>query len=291
MHEEDRGSARTRPRRCINNMKAILLQVIERFLNIRDAQRDVRKAAAPAILLDLLAHRRFRRKRLQQLNEVGAFADAQQDFANQVLAVHVFAVNLREAHEFIRGHLFFQVALLHGNRHMVKEKKSRNLLQRCRIYSHSNTTCPLLTLSPAFTFTVATLPACGAVISVSIFMASRTKRMSPGRMAWPARTFDFTTMPETGLRHTFSSFTTPSPLPPPVVPAGAAAMIVAGACIVNVGNTGGGSGATSTSTSYVFPSTVTLSFIFHPDANDSLEQWCVKPASKRALARTMRLNW
>jgi hypothetical protein len=51
-------------------------------------------------------------------------------------------------------------------------------LVRSRLHSNSTNTCPPWTKSPALGLILATLPAMGAVITVSIFMASRTIRTS-----------------------------------------------------------------------------------------------------------------
>src|SRR5438034_1040977 len=56
-------------------------------------------------------------------------------------------------------------------------------------------TCPARTTSFSFTRTEATRPAPGAGTSISIFIASMTKRMSPGWTESPAFTLTFTIMP------------------------------------------------------------------------------------------------
>src|SRR6516164_11187691 len=82
MHEEDRGSARTFAWRRIDDLETVLLQVVEGFSDVGNAQGDMREAAASAVLLDLLGNRRFRAQRFQQLHEVGAIADLEKNLAD-----------------------------------------------------------------------------------------------------------------------------------------------------------------------------------------------------------------
>src|SRR3974390_58254 len=146
-------------------------------------------------------------------------------------------MDLCESHRFIHRDLLFQLPLLHRNGHMVDEQKSWNFLG---LYSHTSTTCPLFTLSPKLTFTSATLPPMGVVISVSIFIASKTNSRSPFWMVSPPRTLDLTTMPDIGLLHTLLSSTgVPSeagstPAAPATEPTG---IVAAAPCTMKVGNT------------------------------------------------------
>src|ERR1035441_7831660 len=75
--EEDGSGPRAFGRRLVDNLEAVIFQVIERLPDVGYAQRDVRHAAAAAVLLNLPGHRRFGRQRLQQLHQVGAVADLQ----------------------------------------------------------------------------------------------------------------------------------------------------------------------------------------------------------------------
>src|SRR5271157_4223953 len=76
------------------------------------------------------------------------------------------------------------------------------------LQSNSTRTCPCWTASPTLTLTLATLPAIGAVITVSIFMASRIRRTSLTRMVCPAWAEILDTVPEKGLRQTLPSSAT-----------------------------------------------------------------------------------
>ena len=104
-----------------------------------------------------------------------------------------------------------------------------------------------------------TVPATGAVISVSIFMASRMMRVSPSLTSAPGWTLTCSTVPAIGARSAFS------PPPPPAASPADAAGPERGIVAVPVEektkppNAGFGSASTSTSTSYSTPSTVTLS--------------------------------
>src|SRR5271157_5405363 len=84
---------------------------------------------------------------------------------------------------------------------------------RTRLQSNSTRTCPCCTASPTLTLILATLPAMGAVITVSIFMASRIRRTSFTRMVCPAWAEILDTVPEKGLRQTLPSSATGA-LPP-----------------------------------------------------------------------------
>src|SRR5271157_370833 len=79
---------------------------------------------------------------------------------------------------------------------------------RTGLQSNSTRTCPCWTASPTLTLILATLPAMGAVITVSIFMASRTRRTSLTRMVCPAWAEILDTVPEKGLRQTLASSAT-----------------------------------------------------------------------------------
>src|ERR1035438_7652371 len=63
--EEDCSAPRAFARRLVDNLEAVIFQVIERLPDVGYAQRDVRHAAAAAVLLNLPGHRRFGRQRLQ----------------------------------------------------------------------------------------------------------------------------------------------------------------------------------------------------------------------------------
>src|ERR1022692_1967295 len=268
VHEEDRSSARSLARRLVDDLEATLLQVIERFLDVGHAQCEVRHAAAATVLLNLFGHRRFGRQGLEQLHQVRAVAHLQQYFPHLVAAQHVFAMHLLEAHCPIGLDVRFQLARLHRNGHMIEKEKSRYLLHLFIHYSNSATIWPACTPSPWVTAMAAIRPGPGAVILVSIFMASRTTRMSPVCRLCPTCAATRTTMPETGLRQTLSSFTG-------LLSAGGAA----GAALAGTrsgaepifrppalyGTAAGGPGsAASTSTSYVFPSIVIFSFMALP---------------------------
>src|SRR5271165_3520796 len=98
---------------------------------------------------------------------------------------------------------------------------------RTGLHSNSTRTCPCWTASPTLTLTLATLPAMGAVITVSIFMASRTRRTSLTRMVCPACAELLDTVPEKGLRQTLPSSATGA-LPPEERTAGLATGLAAG---------------------------------------------------------------
>src|SRR5258708_4015368 len=60
VNEKDGGASRAFARRFVDNLEAGVLQIIDRFLDLGDAKRAVRHAAAAAVLLDLFGHARFR---------------------------------------------------------------------------------------------------------------------------------------------------------------------------------------------------------------------------------------
>src|SRR4029077_2139342 len=77
-----------------------------------------------------------------------------------------------------------------------------------KLYSNSTSTCPPCTKSPTLALILATLPAIGAVITVSIFIASSTRR---GSLAWivcPTWAAMRETVPAQGLRQTLLSLAT-----------------------------------------------------------------------------------
>src|SRR5271157_1593528 len=84
---------------------------------------------------------------------------------------------------------------------------------RTGLQSNSTRTCPCWTASPTLTLTLATLPAMGAVITVSIFIASRIRRTSLTWMVCPAWAETLDTVPEKGLRQSLPSSATGA-LPP-----------------------------------------------------------------------------
>jgi glucoamylase len=147
MHEEDGGAAGAGTRGGVNDVNASCLQVVKSFVNIGHAQGDVRESAAAAIFFDLPGYRRIGGEGLEQLNRVGAVANAEEHFANQVLAVNVLAVNFGETHHFVGRDLIFQVALFYGDGHVIAKEKSGKFLS---FYAHVKTTWPFLTLSPSF---------------------------------------------------------------------------------------------------------------------------------------------
>src|SRR5208283_3830488 len=118
-------------------------------------------------------------QRLEQLHQVGTVAHLQQHLAHLVAAEDVLAMHFTEAHRLVRRHVRFQLARPHRHGHMIEKQKTRDLFQFVAHDTNSATTCPDCTLSPAFTLTAASLPETGAVIFVSIFMASSTSRTSP----------------------------------------------------------------------------------------------------------------
>ena len=93
-------------------------------------------------------------------------------------------------------------------------------------YSTLASNASVSTVSPAFTLSV-TLPAHGATISFSIFIASRIRITSPDATVSPLLTLTFKTVPGIGA--------TTSPLPPDA--AGAAACCGAGATCCGAGVT------------------------------------------------------
>src|SRR6516225_10151860 len=79
---------------------------------------------------------------------------------------------------------------------------------RDEIHSNSTRTCPPWTKSPTLALILAILPAMGAVMTVSIFIASRTIRTSLTLMVWPTWMGILATVPAIGLRHTLASSAT-----------------------------------------------------------------------------------
>src|SRR5512143_2096223 len=79
-------------------------------------------------------------------------------------------------------------------------------------YSSSTRICPCWTASPTLALILATLPATGAVITVSIFIASRTIRTSSTWMVCPTWAETRETVPEKGLRQTLLSSVAGAPL-------------------------------------------------------------------------------
>src|SRR5450755_928540 len=219
VHEKHLRAARTVARSGIDHFEALLFHIVEGLLDIPHAKRDMRESTLAAALLKLLRDGRIGAERLEQLDQIRPVAHLQQHLADLVFSEHVFTMHFRESKALIGVHILFQFALLHRNGDMVEEQESGNLFNVFH-YSNSTTTCPFCTPSPALTFTLETLPSMGAVIFVSIFIASRTSRMSPVWMLCPGCAATFTTTPEMGLRHTFASLTAP---PPPCEGAGAEA--------------------------------------------------------------------
>ena len=156
VNKEYRGAARPFARRLVDDLEALLLQIVEGLADVGHTERHVRQAAAPAILFQLLGHGRFRRQRLQQLHQVRTVAYLQQHFAHLVAAQHIFAMHFLETHRLVRLHLRLQLARLDGDGHMVEKQKTRNLFHCCTHHSNSTRTWPACTLSPAFTLTAAT---------------------------------------------------------------------------------------------------------------------------------------
>src|SRR5438046_2498566 len=97
------------------------------------------------------------------------------------------------------GSTIFKRSLPVAERSTRGEFRSRNDNKRVEeskgIQRRVTRTCPARTTSFSFTRTEATRPAPGAGTSISIFIASMTKRMSPGWTESPAFTLTFTIMP------------------------------------------------------------------------------------------------
>src|SRR5208283_2614866 len=124
MHEEHSRASRTSSRGSVDDLEAILLQVIEGLLNISYTQGNVRQPAAAAVLFQLLRYRRFGAERLQQLDQVGTITYLQQYFTNLVRSKHLFAMDLFEAHCLVCFHMRFEFTGLYRNRDMVKKQKT-----------------------------------------------------------------------------------------------------------------------------------------------------------------------
>src|SRR5689334_14555153 len=207
MHEENGRASRALPRRGVDQFEALLLHVVVRLADIGHAQRHVGETATSAVLFDLLRHRRFVVERLEQLHQVRAAAHLEQDLADLVASQHVLAMHFQKAQRAVRRHLGFEFTGPYRNGHVIEELKSGDLIQFGIHYSNSTTTCPFCTLSPGPTLMALIFPATGEVTLVSIFMASRISNTSPTCRVWPGCAVARTTMPETGLRATLSSFT------------------------------------------------------------------------------------
>ena len=79
----------------------------------------------PAILFENLLHRRLWAQRLEQLDQVGSFADLQQRFAHLVAAIHFFAVDLAKAEHLVGLHLVLQRALRDRDGHVINKLDAR----------------------------------------------------------------------------------------------------------------------------------------------------------------------
>ena len=152
--------------------------MIECLPNIGDAQGDVRQSTAPAVLFDLLGYRRLGAQRLQQLDQVRTIADLQQHFAHLVGAQHIFAMHLLESERLVGLDMRLQLTRPHGDGHVIEKQESTALDLGNPSFKLHHYLAHLHTF-PVATLTAETLPASGAVMLVSIFMASSTSRTSP----------------------------------------------------------------------------------------------------------------
>ena len=73
-------------------------------MNVRHSQRHMCQPLAPAVFLNLLRYRRFRRKWLQQLNQFRPIAHAQQFFTHLIFSQNIFAVDFLGPHRLVGIH-------------------------------------------------------------------------------------------------------------------------------------------------------------------------------------------
>ena len=105
-----RRTSRTFARGCFDQVKSGGQHRVECPLRTFDAERHMSKTSASAIFVDKLLHRRFSGKRLQELNQVGSFADSKQCFAHLVPSPHFLSMNLFESQRLVRLYLIFKFA-------------------------------------------------------------------------------------------------------------------------------------------------------------------------------------
>src|SRR5271166_6633743 len=136
VNEENCVTARSGPRRFVDDLKALGLHVIEGLLRIPHPKGNMRQPTAPTVLIDELLNRRVRAQRLQQLDQVGTVADTQQRFANLITAVHLFTMNLLETQQFVGFDLGVEFALLHRDGHVIDKPKAYDRYNLLRQLSH-----------------------------------------------------------------------------------------------------------------------------------------------------------
>ena len=209
-------------------------------LRILHAESHMRQSAASAVLVDQLLHRRIRRERLQQLNQVRSIANLQQRLAHLILSVHLFAMNLPESQSLVGLHLALKLALLHRDRHVIHELDPGTFFSSSRTPFASQFLWPisgpaLLELHQQLVHfhglarlcTLHALHRSGARRShIGLHLHRFQNQHQRVRLptAWPGSTLTLITMPATGQRQTFLPSDTGSPCLPRACPAAGASV-------------------------------------------------------------------
>ncbi len=124
VHEEDGRTAGTGSRGGVDDLHALGTEMVKRDLDIGHSIGDVSESAAPSVALDQFRNRRGVAEGLQELDEIGSAADAQQNFADLIGTQDVLAMHFFEPELLIGGDLLVQLAWPDRDREMIDTNES-----------------------------------------------------------------------------------------------------------------------------------------------------------------------
>ena len=124
VNKKDGCAPRTGTWGIIYNPETLCFEKIKSSLSAFYQQTNMCQSAAPSVSVNLFLYWRFCRQRLQQLNQIWAFSNLQQNFPYLIHTVHLLAVHFSEAHQPVHFQLSFQLSTTNCNRNVINKQKA-----------------------------------------------------------------------------------------------------------------------------------------------------------------------